>query len=510
MNKHIFSWVKSPGIIFLLFAVTLFAYRSTVSDLLRLWLDSSNVTYTHGSLLLGVSVYLFYQRWKAVRAGLIIRPGPLGLVLLLLSSLLWFLTWLGDIAIIQQLLLVAVFCFILWSILGFDNMKKLMFPIVLIICAIPVWEIINEGWLQKTTATVVAEIMELAGYNVYREGTLIHLSAGTFRVAQNCSGMRQLVAAITIGVIYSYINDIKIYWSVMMVISMAFLAFLVNMLRIFIVVLAGQLTNMEHYFVRQDHVTLGWILFAVAILIFIRGIDKYHRHFKKSEDKCTNENTVEKSDASIFSAILLTFLALVSGPVIATLYEQVSVGRCGKLSVTSAINGWQIMAVEIPGYAPAFTPADIVTENIYVNKSGDQVYSYIGYFSSQSQDHELISSLNKIADGHEWVQISKAIHYPVDNKKITEVQESIVRDARGNEKLVWYWYYLSGKRVVKPEIAKLYGIWDKLANNTGAAVILISTAITKDKETAQKELNLFVRQAAFALEGAVDGVQCDR
>lgn len=501
--------LKSPAVVFFLFAAALALYHSTVSDLLGLWLNSSNVTYTHGSLLLVVCVYLFYQRWKKVRAQLRVQPDLLGLVLLLTCSLLWFLAGLADIAIIQELLLVAVFCFILWSVLGFNNMKKLMFPILLIICAIPVWEIINEGWLQKITASVVARLMELVGYSVYREDALIHLSVGTFRVAQNCSGMRQLVAAITIGFIYSYINDIKIYWSLMIVLCLALLSFLVNTLRIFIVVMAGQLTNMEHYFVKQDHVTLGWILFAIAIFIFIKVVDKYLAHFKRNEKKYDVENRGKKELSPKLYLITPIVIALMSGPILAMWYKPVRVAGCSELSILHPIKGWRTQEDKSPAYRPVFLSADIVSENIFRSRRGETVYAYVGYFASQNQNHELISSLNKVADGDKWIQVHTAIYQALANKEITSVQESIIRDKRGNERLVWHWYYLSGKRAVRPEMAKFYGIWDKLKNNMGAAVILISVDITKDKADARKKLNLFVNQVASALEDAVDNIKCE-
>lgn len=509
MNKPLLRRLLSPGIIFLLFAITLTAYHSTVSDLLSLWLNSSNVTYTHGSLLVVVSVFLFYRRWKQIRDELIITPEKAGLVLLLACSLFWFLAGLGNIAIVQQVMLIAILCLILWAILGLENMRRLMFPILLIICAIPVWEVINEGWLQKITATVVAEIMELVGYSVYLEGALIHLSAGTFKVAQNCSGMRQLVAAITIGFIYAYINDIKNYWAVVLVFLLALMSFFVNTLRIFIVVLAGQLTDMEHYFVREDHVTLGWILFAIAILIFIRSVDKYHVYFRQNKSKPVKIKLEQKTDSQIVPAIILTLLAVISGPVLAVLYGGSNANICTSLDIIPKPNGWKIQMDKYPAYTPAFIPADKEASSIFTNQTGSIVYSYVGYFASQHQERELISSLNKVADGDEWFQVSSSKLTAVINDEVTAVQENMIRSKRGNERLVWYWYYMSDKRTARPIVAKLYGIWDTLANNSGASVILISVDMIDSKDETREKLKLFVSQLATVLERAVDNVRCD-
>ena len=51
--------------------------------------------------------------------------------------------------------------------------------------------------------------------------------------------------------------------------SAMLIAIVSNVIRVYIIVLSGELTNMQSYFIKEEHVSLGWVIFFIGISIYL-------------------------------------------------------------------------------------------------------------------------------------------------------------------------------------------------------------------------------------------------
>ena len=296
-------------------------YYPTSVSLYKLWiLDDWNVNrYSHGPLLLGVAVFLFYQRWSYLhkRGELNFSISMTGALLVALISLAWF--YINSI-LARQILLVMLLCGFLFMVFGYRSARKLMLPIILLVAAMPVWKFVNSGLLQNIATVAVTRMLNESGIIAYRENFWIHIPAGTFFVSQYCSGMRQLMVAIPIALIYAYINWFKMPAIIIYLFLVVFMSIIANIVRIYIVVVAGQLTNMQHYLVQNEHVTLGWILFGLFMFLFFVVSNKFIRRQGEPADYEDKNKILNKENNKFFFnkhkilAMVLAVASIAIGP----------------------------------------------------------------------------------------------------------------------------------------------------------------------------------------------------
>ena len=79
------------------------------------------------------------------------------------------------------------------------------FPLFFLLLAVPFGEAFLP-YLMSWTADFTVAALLLTGIPVYREGTFFALPSGQWSVVEACSGLRYLIASITIGTLYAYLT----------------------------------------------------------------------------------------------------------------------------------------------------------------------------------------------------------------------------------------------------------------------------------------------------------------
>ncbi len=309
--------------IFIYIIFILMLYYPTSISLYKLWvLDDWDVNrYSHGPLLLGVAIFLFYQRWSYLlkKGELNFRISLTGVLLVALSSFTWFYI---NSTLARQILLVMLLCSSLFMVLGYRSARKLMLPIILLVTAMPVWELVNSGLLQNIATVAVTKLLNVTGITAYQENFWIYIPAGSFFVSEYCSGIRQLMVAVPIALIYTHINWFKLPAIIIYLFVVVLMSIVANIVRIYIVVVAGQLTNMQHYLVQDEHVTLGWMIFGVFMFLFFYASNKIIRCQKKTieheslKKESNNENHEILLNKHGTLALILAIVSILIGPIL--------------------------------------------------------------------------------------------------------------------------------------------------------------------------------------------------
>ena len=173
-------WRIAGIVISLLLLLTLVLYQQTVLYLVGLWNNYEIGEYGHGYLVLAISLYLIIQRRREL-ATLTPCPNYWALVVVVASSLLWLIAVLVDVNMMHAVALLALVLAIVWTVMGNRVTRVLMFPILFIGFAIPVWFPLSP-LLQDLTADVVFWFIRLLEVPALRQENMIVVPAGKLSI----------------------------------------------------------------------------------------------------------------------------------------------------------------------------------------------------------------------------------------------------------------------------------------------------------------------------------------
>ncbi len=489
----------------ILLGFTLITYHQAVQYLAGLWNQLLVGDYAHGYLVLGISCYLiFSNRNKLFKSQPC--PNPWALSGIAAASLLWVFSTLVDIQAAQSVSLLLMLAMVTWYILGSRLMRKLLFPVLFISFALPIWFPLSPV-LQEITADAVFWLIRAANVPAFREQHVISVPAGHLSIEEACSGLRYLLAALTLGSFYAYINYSTLRARVAIVLISIIAAIFTNIVRVYIVVYLAYKTDMQHPMV-EDHLSLGWYLFG-AVVFFLLVLDAvlYKRRLKKSRT-----STVEAREKIPVSATckgengypiytLLAFALIAAGPAAVWWVNNQPASNNGEitLELPAGIAGWRGPFPATDDWSPIFNGA--VTDKRIYNKDIDTVVVYFGYYPEQRQGSELINELNQIGGGDKWrnVYAQGRVRIKSNQKFIEQLIEN-----NGEERLlIWYWYIVNGQPVTNQYQAKLLQVLGIITRHPQAAVLAIATPMGEDTDPAKEKLEDFL----ITMQGQLNNIE---
>ena len=92
-----------------------------------------------------------------------------------------------------------------WAILGHEMGRLLAFPLGFLFFAVPMGEALIPP-MMEFTATSTVWMIQQTGIPVFREGLYFTLPSGNWSVVEACSGVRYIIASVTLGVLYAYMT----------------------------------------------------------------------------------------------------------------------------------------------------------------------------------------------------------------------------------------------------------------------------------------------------------------
>jgi len=287
--------------------------------------------------------------------------------------------------------------------------------------------------LQEVTAEITVFFIKLSGIPVYYEGLYITIPTGVFEVAVACSGIRYLIASVTIGCLYAYLTYSTLKKQLIFIIFAALIPILANGIRAYLIVLIAHLSDLK-YATGVDHLIYGWLFFGLVIsLMFYIGGFWAENNEKKS-------NAVQENDGSF---PLKFWLILPISSLIGALILNFNIVETAPRSSPKTVNVFlDFEAVEDnPSWGVNF---DNPTAEFF-GKNADNIEIYIAAFAHRQTQGELISSSNKTYNNSRWSIVSRDsvdINYQDNNMVLTHEQ---IVTANGSMRDTYYWYQVDGK-----------------------------------------------------------------
>jgi exosortase A len=424
--------------------LALAVYWSTAWSLPQRW--GSDPTYSHGYLVALVSAWL---TWRAWRRGELegTAPSRFGLLPLALAGLAWLLARGASILVVQQLALPALMLGAAWALFGWRGFKALFVPIGLLFLAVPAWEYLRLP-LQQISTFAVGNILQAIGIPVFLHGHRVDLPGGSFEIAEGCSGLNVFMAGAALATIQAYVflGDNR---SRLLLIGVALAATIfANWLRITIIIIAGHLTDMQHWLI-DDHYQFGWVTFAIMmipVLFFGRWLE--HRAPPKESAQMRPLWSFELPESH--RVLTVAALCLVVLPGVAWW----GVSRAGTVApppvLPTAVDGWQLDGPAALDWRP-LQPGHTTELNGRYTDGAREVDLWLVHYDRQETGRKLIGYGNAMAR-------------PGDGRLVpsdSEAGELRLMTGGRHDRLLRYRFEVNGRVSASPLRAKL----DEVAGN---------------------------------------------
>jgi exosortase A len=266
LNMPVF-WQKPLTILAALILAFAIAFWQSWLSIISIWYHST--IFTHGFLVLPASLWLI---WNKRELYLRLRPehGYWAISASLACGFVWLASGLVKVLVLQQFALVGMLICLVWSVLGNRIAIHMSFPLGFLFLMVPFGEDFIP-FLMDYTANFVVWMLRLTGISVYQEGLHFTLTSGSWSVVEACSGIRYLIASLTLGAVYAYLNFNSYTKRIVFITVAIVLPILANGLRAYLIVMMGHLSSMK-LATGVDHLIYGWVFFGlVMLLLFYAG-----------------------------------------------------------------------------------------------------------------------------------------------------------------------------------------------------------------------------------------------
>lgn len=246
-------------------ALGLFATWPTATQLLKFW--SETVDYEHGIGIAAVSLGWLVLRRREFDAHTV-KPRPLAAAALLVALLLWLVGLRGISQLSCQMLLPPVLWLAVWAAAGDAAARRAAGPLAFLYFAVPFWDYLLPA-LRSMTVTASEFGLGVLGVPAKVVGDSVTIPEGTFDIVEGCSGKRYFLVSLAFAGLLGTRSRLPLRRHLVLFAAAAAAALLANWIRVIVIIYAGHVTQMQHYWVSVEHLTMGTVIFGILLLIVL-------------------------------------------------------------------------------------------------------------------------------------------------------------------------------------------------------------------------------------------------
>ena len=473
-------------------------YWPTFYSMAEIWERSE--TFTHGYLIFPISAWLVWgQRRRLAR--LTPQSDWRGLGVLALAGMAWLLADAGSVQVVAQYALIAILIAGVWAILGLQVVRAIFFPLMFLFFAVPVGEFLIQP-LMEVTADFTVAMLQATGIPVFREGLFFSIPSGDWSVVEGCSGLRYLIASVTLGVLYAYLTYRSWQRRVLFSIAAIIVPIFANSGRAYMIVMIAHLSDMK-LALGVDHYIYGWVFFGIVMLLLF-WIGSFWREDVAETNPSAHVPAWSDSASRRATGLLPMAVAVLVLAALWPTYAQWLTQRALPAMPVLQVNpgpSWQ-PAPTFTDWTPHWLGADRQFRGSFT-QAGQQVLLGVDYYATQRQDAELINSQNfMIRQKHPvWSQVGESHTSVTVAGQPRVVRQALLRSSTGQRLLVWQWNVIDGQRQVSDAWAKLILASERvrLARDDGAS-ILVAAPYAENPAEAVQVLGRFIEHNEAAIQ----------
>ncbi|MBA3033118.1 MAG: exosortase A [Gammaproteobacteria bacterium] len=455
-----FAWQRALTTLTVVLLVLVGLYHETGLAMVSIWARSE--TFAHAFLVPPITLWLIWEKRHVLARQ---QPRP-SLWLALPLAGLGFAWLLGEMAAVNAVTQLAFTCMLILAVplvIGVPAARLIAFPLGFLLFAVPIGEFLLPKLMDWTAAATVFGL-RASGIPVFQEGLHFVIPSGRWSVVEACSGVRYLIASLTVGTLFAYLNYRSTKRRLIFVGIAILVPLVANWIRAYMIVMLGHYSG-NKIAVGVDHLIYGWVFFGIVIMImFVIGM----RWSEPSADldmtvAPASANTSAATTGRLFAASLM-FAAVVAAPhaVLWVLTSGATLPPPRLDPQTLATSGWQLAATPMSEWKPAFqNPSGEM--NVTLTDGERRVGVYIGYYRQQNYERKLVSSSNVLVSGTDqhWAQVSQGFRTITLDGQAVNVRSGRLRSnvmtllGQGDTQLVaWHWYWINGHVTTSDYVGK--------------------------------------------------------
>ncbi len=484
---------KTAALITLLVIVSVLGiYHETIESIVAIWNRSD--TYAHGYLIAPFSIYMIWKK-RAQLVAVSYLPDYTSLPVLVGLGFGWLAASAANVLVVEQYALVAMIPVIVWATLGRAAFITVIFPLAYLLFAVPFGEALIPS-LVNFTADFTVTALQATGIPVYREGSYFSIPSGNWSVVEACSGVRYLIASVTLGTLYAYLTYRSVSRRLIFIIFSILVPIIANGMRAYLIVMIGHLSGMT-LAVGVDHLVYGWIFFGlVMLLLFWLGSFWREDHIDEVVSAESVPTNLKSSAVPVKSMLgmagSVVAIALIWPVYLDYLNKETDVRAVPETRVTDPSGKWEADPTRLTDWVPDYTGFSQQFIGHFYQKNR-RISLYITYYRGQKQGNGLISSGNVLAtDRSGWRNVDgERQNLSLGSAEFTVNQNQLYGPK--DKLLIWRWFWLIEHETADPYLAKAILAMNRiLGKGEDGAEIIVAASYDRDPEEAASVLHEFM------------------
>ena len=481
------AWAGSLAALLIAELVTLFLFRQTVVSMVTIWAVSR--TYSYGFIIVPICAVLVWRRKEDLKY---LQPSAsiAGLLLFLVSALLWMAGNVADVQLIQHAALVGMVDALVWAFLGGVIVRVLLFPLVFLFFAVPAGNGLVP-WLQSWTASFTVAALRVSGIPAVQDGLALSTPSGDWQVAEACSGIRYLLASIMIGTLVAGVAYRSWKRRVAFLLFSALLPIVANAIRAYGIVALAYLSG-NSIAAGVDHVVYGFLFFSILTAALLAVALRWYEPLEapKSARRPSDKPPVGRTKLVLMLTGTIVIAASASAGA-EYLWSRTAVIPAAANSLVPPA-GWVATRDLDNEWAPEPGSMRSRTIETFTSGSADVSICFVTY-PAERRGVELINSSNMMGKSGVWTLLASNTRDIAMADGPVQVSEYSV--AHGTQRrLVWSWYLIGDQRTSDPYRVRVLEAANRLLGRPqSTAFVAVSTPYQSDPSTARTVLADFVK-----------------
>lgn len=485
----VISWKPTLVAILVTLSWIGFWYWGTLEAMAQIWWRSE--TYAHGLIVPPITLWLIWRERHRLAA---VQPRPaIGFTFALACLVFcWLLAELTAVNALAQFSIIGIIVLSIMALLGLSISKALAFPLIFLFFAVPIGDFLLP-LLMEWTADFTVLALRLSGIPVFREGQNFIIPSGNWSVVEACSGIRYLIASLTVGTLYAYLTYTSLKRRLTFILAALLAPIFANWLRAYMIVMLGHLSG-NKLAAGVDHLIYGWVFFGIVIAtMFVIGMRWAEPDGSNQLIKQIAADHHQSTQTQWLQTIIIAIL-IASAPIYGKYLQQTNASAVVQLAPTANHGSWQESRLPI-NWQPRFANPSAEWHSAYSNSEG-WVGLYIAYYQNQNYDRKLVTSTNVLvrSSDQQWqIVTSRLVNAAIDGSTLKILESELQENPNSNDGryTVWQWYWINGHLTRNDIEAKWLSAWAMLAGHGDDSATII---IYAPKASASFLLPAFARE----------------